>query len=269
MKKYLIAVVSLWSLVVILSDEAVLNLPALRLSQAMADDDYFPADSSFGAAPFRRPEDMRPTPFPDAPDTWADVGHGFLGSMYDVGAGLSAAAHAISSPEQRQAWEQKIADLQSKAQEERAQITPGVEPGWGHKTLWLGEQIPQLGALAGAAAAGSAVGGPAGGAAAAGTMMGAMSAGDVANRLRAQGIEPTSEQLAKAATLGFIGGAILIGLPIWWIIYNVVPRVARAATRRARALLVLLRAERGRRAATRRARALLALLRAERDAKGF
>jgi hypothetical protein len=102
-----------------------------------------PAEFSGGGGP-RRPEDARPTPFPDTDATWADVGHATLAGLHEA---LAATAGFIASTESRESgrldWQYRTLEEQAAAKAQREQITPGVEErGWSHPLVWAAEQPP-------------------------------------------------------------------------------------------------------------------------------
>ena len=139
---------------------------------------------------------------PNAPATWSDVGEQLAASTHELGATASGFAASVSGdPTTEARWNQTVQDQQRAAEEARAAMTPTVQPGWSHPLVGLAEQAPGAVALA----APAMLAGPFA-PAVVGAEMGAQTRGDIYNRLKAQGIEPTREQLAGATALGVAGG---------------------------------------------------------------
>jgi hypothetical protein len=139
---------------------------------------------------------------PVAPATWGDVGEQLAASTHELGAtGAGFAASVSGDPTTEARWNQTVQDQQRAAEEARAAMTPTVQPGLSHPLVWAAEQAPAAAALA----APAALAGPFA-PAVIGAEMGAQTRGDIYNRLKGQGIEPTREQLAGATALGAAGG---------------------------------------------------------------
>ena len=181
--------------------------PLLPAHFSSFDDSPLPASfSSFDEDTARGLDDTKTgtgiSGLPAAPATWSDVGEQLAASTHELGAtGAGFAASVSGDPTTEARWNQTVQDQQRAAEEARAAMTPTVQPGWGHPLVGLAEQAPGAVALA----APAALAGPLA-PAVIGAEMGAQTRGDIYNRLKGQGIEPTREQLAGATALGVAGG---------------------------------------------------------------
>ena len=139
---------------------------------------------------------------PTAPATWSDVGNQLVASAHDVGATAAGfTASVAGDPTTEARLNQTVQEQQRAADEARAAMTPTVQPGFSHPLVWAAEQAPGALAVAGPAA----LAGPFAPVVLSGVMA-AQTRGDIYNRLKAQGIEPTSDQLTGATALGAATG---------------------------------------------------------------
>ena len=181
--------------------------PLLPSHFSSFDDSPLPASfSSYDEDTVRAPSDAAVgtglSGIPNAPATWSDVGEQLTASTHELGAtaagfGASVAGDPTTEARLRATSEEQ----QREAEENRAAMTPTVQPGLSHPLVWAAEQAPGAVALAGPAA----LAGPFAPAVLAGEM-GAQGRGDLYNRLTGQGIEPTSGQLLGATALGAASG---------------------------------------------------------------
>lgn len=197
------------------------DLPQLQSFQSggLRPEDMPVSGSSFDAPVARRPEELTGVGMSGIPETagsapWSDVGHGFMASLHEAGAGLAGAmaTSGAATPEALPELRQTIAEQREKADVERQQMSPGVEGGLRHPWVWAGEQIPGLAEMAGAGVAGGMVGGPVGAALGVGAATGVTTEGQVAQELISQGITPSKGAMAGAFGAGFVGGALTEGM---------------------------------------------------------
>jgi hypothetical protein len=139
--------------------------------------------------------------------TWGDVGHAAMAGVHGLAASAAGAYESLPGTQGQRGF---ATSEQQAAQDEEAAMTPySRAPGFfKHPLVSAAEAAPAMAALGGAGALGSAVGGPGIGAAAGAAAFGAMNVGDVANRLRVQGIDPTPEALAGAFAMGAAAGVV-------------------------------------------------------------
>jgi hypothetical protein len=138
---------------------------------------------------------------PAAPATLSDVGHYAAAGGHELGATAAGFAASIApGPESEEMFHRMVEQQQAEAEESRAAATPTAQPGLGHPMLWAAEQLPGMAPYAAAATTGPLA------PAAMAAVGAAQTRGDVYNRLKAQGIEPTSDQLTVATALGAAQG---------------------------------------------------------------
>ena len=178
------------------------------------DDAPLPASfSSFDQDTMRRPEDAvvgtGVSGAPALPASWADVANQAAAATHGVGATYAGFAAGMSGdPATEAGWRKTVQQQQAAEEASRAEITPGVQPGWGHPLMAAAEAAPGIAAIAAPAAAANLIV-PGSGIAVMSGLMGAQTQGDVYNRLTEEGVEPTFQQKAGAFALGAATGAAM------------------------------------------------------------
>ena len=176
--------------------------PPASPDSGAASADARPDTINFGGADLEPSKWTGGAGLPAAPATWSDVGHGFMGGVHDVGATAAGFGASVAGDPTTEARLSAAAqEQQRQAAESREAMTPTVQGGWSHPLVGLAEQAP--GAIALAAPA--ALAGPFA-PAVVGGLMGAQTRGDIYNRDKAGGFEPTNDQLTAATILGVAGG---------------------------------------------------------------
>ena len=132
-----------------------------------------------------------------------------VAGAHQAGATLAGAEASLQRNPEDEAYWHDIAQSQTQAATtSESDLTPAAQqPGFfSHLLVSLAEGAPSMAALAVPAAIGTAAAGPVGGALAGAAAFGGQTRGDVYNRLKDQGIEPTTTQLAEATGLGALTG---------------------------------------------------------------